>query len=187
MDGTGQELQPCSASVSSWKRMSFQEAMDLTRLPDGILSRGKAEKRFMSRQPPWIPGKELPLEAVGLGHVRVARGAFGGVVYCMAPLAASRVVEEEDVEGGNDKEKGLAIHVRCMLQEFCLTKLTTAVDTSRLHKPWPGRPALHLQRHRTSIQPRILHAPGECAPIHRALCQSRGTLSHFRRRCVFRK
>jgi hypothetical protein len=111
MDGTGIEL-PATAIIREWKRMSFQEAMDLARLPDRVPSSSKSEKRFMSRQPPWIPGNELPLKAVGLGHVKVSRGAFGGVVYCMASLAASRVVEEEEVGNGNDKDNKFGIHVR---------------------------------------------------------------------------
>ncbi|KAK7427235.1 hypothetical protein QQZ08_006171 [Neonectria magnoliae] len=101
------------ASAKEWKRMSFQEAMELERLPDDALGAQKPVARFMNRQPPWRPGAELPWESIGVSAAKISRGAFGGVVYAMAPLAAARVVEDEDGESGNNgKENRRAIHDR---------------------------------------------------------------------------
>ncbi|KAH7144312.1 thioesterase-like superfamily-domain-containing protein [Dactylonectria estremocensis] len=91
--------------------MSFQEAMELQKLPDVLSAGQKHEKRFMNRQPPWMPGTELPWESIGVSAVKVIRGAYGGVVYAMATLAAARVVEEEDIKSGYDEKEGRrAIH-----------------------------------------------------------------------------
>ncbi|KAI5460895.1 thioesterase-like superfamily-domain-containing protein [Mariannaea sp. PMI_226] len=90
--------------------MSAQEALELIPLPDATSTNGRREKRFMSRQPAWVPGKELPMDSVGLGHIKMTRGAFGGVVYAMAPLAAARTVEEEETERGTDMGNKLGIH-----------------------------------------------------------------------------
>ncbi|KAM5354027.1 hypothetical protein ACJ41O_000677 [Fusarium nematophilum] len=89
------------AAPKEWKRLSFQEALELTRLPDEKSGPQPPTKRFMSRQPAWVPGNELPWESKGLTISKVTRGAFGGVVYAQAPLAAARVVEQEDLDDGN--------------------------------------------------------------------------------------
>ncbi|KPM36390.1 hypothetical protein AK830_g10165 [Neonectria ditissima] len=98
--------------AKEWKRMSFQEAMELERLPDDGSGAQKPVAKFMNRQPPWLPGAELPWETIGVSAAKITRGAFGGVVYAMAPLAAARVVEDEDGESGNHgKGSKRAIHV----------------------------------------------------------------------------
>lgn len=100
------------ATAKEWKRMSFQEAMELERLPDDAPGAQKPVAKFMNRQPPWMPGAELPWESIGVSAAKITRGAFGGVVYAMAPLAAARVVEDEDGESGSHgKGNKRAIHV----------------------------------------------------------------------------
>lgn len=74
-----------------WPRKSFQEAMELTRLP----ASDTPTTRFMSRQPAWRTGGELAAVA-SRQMPELGLAAFGGCVYAQAPLAAARVVEEED-------------------------------------------------------------------------------------------
>lgn len=101
-----------AAPPKEWKRMSFQEAMELEKLPAVDSGDQKREIRFMNCQPPWMPGKELPWESIGVSAAKITRGAYGGVVYAMATLAAARVVEEEDTKGTNEENEGSrAIHV----------------------------------------------------------------------------
>lgn len=101
-----------AAPPKEWKRMSFQEAMELEKLPAVDSGDQKGEIRFMNRQPPWMPGKELPWESIGVSAAKITRGAYGGVVYAMATLAAARVVEEEDTKSSNEENEGSrAIHV----------------------------------------------------------------------------
>ncbi|KAH7000440.1 thioesterase-like superfamily-domain-containing protein [Ilyonectria destructans] len=100
-----------AAPPKEWKRMSFQEAMELEKLPAVDSGNQKGEIRFMNRQPPWMPGKELPWESIGVSAAKITRGAYGGVVYAMATLAAARVVEEEDTKSSNEENEGSrAIH-----------------------------------------------------------------------------
>ncbi|XEV00252.1 hypothetical protein FSHL1_005539 [Fusarium sambucinum] len=93
-----------------WERLSFQEAMELSRLTDDA-SRGQATQRFMSRQPAWTPGQELPWGAVGIPPPKITRGAYGAVVYTQASLAAARVVEQEDESERIGNRRGIhSIH-----------------------------------------------------------------------------
>ncbi|KAL4723857.1 hypothetical protein ACLX1H_009502 [Fusarium chlamydosporum] len=66
------------ATPKEWKRLSFQEALELRRLPDEP-SAIKPVQRFISRQPAWIPGQELPWDAVGIPKPKITRGAYGAV------------------------------------------------------------------------------------------------------------
>jgi hypothetical protein len=91
-----------------WKRLSFQEALELIRLPDETATQQPIQK-FISRQPAWTPGQELPWNAVGITPPKITRGAYGAVVYAQAALAATRVVEQED--GSKHKENKRGIHV----------------------------------------------------------------------------
>ncbi|KAF4450336.1 hypothetical protein F53441_6619 [Fusarium austroafricanum] len=94
-----------------WKRLSFQEALELTRLPDEDPTTQQPVRRFMSRQPAWIPGQELPWGAVGIARPKITRGAYGAVVYTQAALAATRVVEQEDDENKEKNRRGIhSIH-----------------------------------------------------------------------------
>ena len=74
--------------------------MALTRLPDEKNPSGGVVQKFISQTPSWKPGQELPWESLNmpaeLGRKSLGPGAFGGHVYAQAPLAAARVVEEED-------------------------------------------------------------------------------------------
>ena len=86
--------------------------MELSRLPDAVSESGTTVQQFMSRQPAWVVGNELPWESIGLGEKKLTKGAYGGVVYTQAPLAASRVVEQEDKESENaDENSRRGIHV----------------------------------------------------------------------------
>lgn len=95
---------------SDLHRFSVQECMELTSLPSH--DENPKAHRFMSRQPAWKPGNELPWGKVKRDPTKsrtFGPGAFGGHVYAQAPLAAARVVEKED-ETASVKGK-LAIHV----------------------------------------------------------------------------
>ncbi|RKL04084.1 hypothetical protein BFJ68_g11269 [Fusarium oxysporum] len=96
------------STPKEWKRLSFREALELARLPDDTSSKQQAVQRFMSRQPAWTPGQELPWDAVGIPPPKITRGAYGAVVYALSALAATRVVEEED--HGNVDENRRGIH-----------------------------------------------------------------------------
>jgi hypothetical protein len=91
-----------------WKRLSFQEALELVRLPNETAAK-QLNQQFMSRQPAWTPGQELPWDAVGITPPKITRGAYGAVVYAQAALAATRVVEQED--NNKHKENKRGIHV----------------------------------------------------------------------------
>lgn len=95
------------SSPQEWERLSFQEAMELTRLPDEPSL--PPVQKFMSRRPAWVPGDDLPWESIGAKASKLTTKAFGGVVYAMAPLAAARVVEEEDDRMATGTRRG--IHV----------------------------------------------------------------------------
>lgn len=96
------------ARPKEWKRLSFQEALELIRLPDEISAQQTIQK-FISRQPAWTPGQELPWNAVGITPPKITRGAYGAVVYAQAALAATRVVEQEDDIKHKENKRG--IHV----------------------------------------------------------------------------
>lgn len=91
-------------------RLSFQENMELARLPQGQDSN---IRKFISRMPAWKPGKGLPWDKIA-GRRDSYRprtfgpGAFGGHVYAQAPLAAAMVVEK-----GDEGKSPLGLHVSC--------------------------------------------------------------------------
>lgn len=100
------------ATPKEWKRLSFQEALELIPLTDKDSKSQTEARKFMSRQPAWVPGNELPWETIGADSRQLTRGAYGGVVYAQAPLAAARVVEQEDRESGDaDNGTKRGIHV----------------------------------------------------------------------------
>ncbi|RDA93512.1 hypothetical protein CP533_3981 [Ophiocordyceps camponoti-saundersi (nom. inval.)] len=92
-------------SDGSPRRLAFQEAMAMTALAPPA---GSPDRRFVSLQPAWKPGNELPWASLfknldGPVPRHSSAGAYGGHVFAQAPLAAARVVE--------DGEKGkLGIH-----------------------------------------------------------------------------
>lgn len=80
-------------------RLGFLENMEMVRLAGN----GDADDthQFMSRQPAWQPGAQLPWEetddiAKHKTAVYFTTRAYGGHVYVQAPLAAVKVVEGED-------------------------------------------------------------------------------------------
>lgn len=91
-------------------RFSVQECLDLAPLP--ATSDNPSAQRYMSRQPAWKPGNDLPWGEINREKTKPRKfgpSAFGGHVYAQAPLAAAKVVEKED-ESAPAKGK-LAIHV----------------------------------------------------------------------------
>ncbi|KAM0200829.1 hypothetical protein ACHAPI_002495 [Fusarium lateritium] len=93
-----------------WKRLSFQEALQLVRLPNETTAQ-QLSQRFMSRQPAWTPGQELPWDAVGITPPKITRGAYGAVVYAQAALAATSVVQQEDDSENKENKRGIhSIH-----------------------------------------------------------------------------
>ncbi|KOS20939.1 hypothetical protein ESCO_004492 [Escovopsis weberi] len=95
------------ASSQHVARMSFDEAMALTRLPDSA-SPAKLAKRFVSHQPPWKPGQDLPKDPSGK-EVVVVKRSYGAHVYAQAALAAARVVEDR-VDASTEPQGKLGIH-----------------------------------------------------------------------------
>ncbi|KAM4062668.1 thioesterase-like superfamily protein [Hirsutella rhossiliensis] len=97
------------APAREWPRMAFDEAMAMTPLPPAA-----HVKRFISRQPAWKPGAQLPWDAVfrnvdGPRPRFMGAGAFGGHVYAQAPLAAARALEQEG-SSNVEAEGKLGIH-----------------------------------------------------------------------------
>lgn len=97
-------------SQKEWQRLSFQEAFELIPLPDET-SPSQPARRFMSRQPAWAPGGELPWHTLGVEHKQLSKGAYGAVVYAQAPYAAAKVIEREDEEGRRGGKGKYGIHV----------------------------------------------------------------------------
>jgi hypothetical protein len=89
------------AAYREWPRMGFEEFMELIRIPEHVHEQGPGVKRFMSRQPAWMAGNELPWDELfqklkGSRPRHKGLGVFGGCVYSQAPLAAARAIEEEE-------------------------------------------------------------------------------------------
>lgn len=99
------------ASLEKFARLSFQQAMELTRLPDRESGTGSVMLRFMNRQPPWATGNALPWEASAIPRPPLTKVAFGGVVYAQAPLAAARAIASR-ADYNSDKDRAFGIHVR---------------------------------------------------------------------------
>ncbi|TFA97982.1 hypothetical protein CCMA1212_010215 [Trichoderma ghanense] len=86
-------------------RLGFLEAMEMSRLPDD----GSNTHRFMSHQPAWQPGAELPWDGPDVPQEAKAfynSKAYGGHVYVQAPLAAARVVEAEEAANKSHSNNG---------------------------------------------------------------------------------
>lgn len=98
------------SSQKEWQRLSFQEAFELIPLPDEPPA-SQPPRRFMSRQPAWAPGGELPWHTLGVQHKQLSKGAYGAVVYAQAPYAAAKVIEREDDEGRRGDKAKYGIHV----------------------------------------------------------------------------
>ncbi|EEU42664.1 uncharacterized protein NECHADRAFT_95805 [Fusarium vanettenii 77-13-4] len=97
------------ASLEKCPRLSFQQAMELTRLPNRESGTGSVMLRFMNRQPPWATGDAIPWEASGIPRPPGTKVAFGGVVYAQAPLAAARAIESR-ADSNSDKDRAFGIH-----------------------------------------------------------------------------
>ncbi|GJN82368.1 hypothetical protein PLIIFM63780_005908 [Purpureocillium lilacinum] len=95
------EERDMAAQSQEVPRQSFQEALAITPLPASQDGHGRLVKRYMSQQPAWKPGDDLPWEALfssldGPRPKHGGPGVFGGHVYAQAPLCAARAVEEEE-------------------------------------------------------------------------------------------
>lgn len=93
--------QRAMTSYREWPRMGFEEFMGLSQIPEATHKQGPGVKRYMSRQPAWMAGNELPWDALfqnlkGPRPRHSGLGVFGGCVYAQAPLAAARAIEEEE-------------------------------------------------------------------------------------------
>ena len=87
-------------------RLTFQEALNLVKLPTGTVS-----QRFMSTRAAYIPGQELHS-----GLPRLHSAAYGGVAYGQAALAACRTWRELEDQKGTKPSERLGLHVRCLLR-----------------------------------------------------------------------
>lgn len=99
-------------------RLSFEEALQLTPLdnPDALQTN---VKQYVSRQPAWKLGEELPWNSVDPSlakQIMLPKGAFGGVVYALAPLAAARAVDDEDQDAAEKGALGIHVIVFCALK-----------------------------------------------------------------------
>lgn len=112
-------------------RLTFQEQMRLTELPD-VIRKGAVVKRYMSRRAAWMPGIDLPISEDATGPRRPVpfRGvaAYGAHVYSQAGLAASRAFHHfTEREAGNASRKQLGIHVSVKNQLAGLPPVSNAV------------------------------------------------------------
>ncbi|KAL7930315.1 thioesterase-like superfamily domain-containing protein [Trichoderma chlorosporum] len=103
---------PVGAS-GKFPRLGFIENMEMSRLA----SDGEANDthRFMSRRPAWQPGAQLPWDSVDNTKRKTKSyfktNAYGGHVYIQAPLAAVRVVEDDDKDAkGVSNQAKFGIH-----------------------------------------------------------------------------
>ena len=121
-------------------RKSFAEAMSLLPLPDS----DSPIKRLVAEQPAWFPGKGLFWEqttVTGVAQRRAGKGvsAAGIHVYAQAPLAAARVVENEERRDGKAKNGGrIGIHVshRQSLAKHSLTDKYSPFKASSPTQGW---------------------------------------------------
>lgn len=95
-------------------KLLFNDVMALAPIPtpsNRMTVTGGAVKRYMSLYPAWVPGSEL-VGGNGRGSKADPRAAYGGHVYCQAPLAASRAIKEEEPSGSGTQSGGFGLHVR---------------------------------------------------------------------------
>ncbi|KAI2641224.1 thioesterase-like superfamily-domain-containing protein [Xylaria nigripes] len=87
-------------------RLTFQEALGLTALPDRISDDGQVVKRFISRRRAWVPGEDFTPLSLELGRPEstLNRFAFGGHVYSQSGIAASLTAREI---AGRDSKIGI--------------------------------------------------------------------------------
>lgn len=103
----------------NFPRLGFLENMEMVRLAGN----GDSDDthHFMSRQPAWQPGAQLPWEkADDISRHKTAvyftTRAYGGHVYIQAPLAAVKVVESEDETAKGAPNTGkFGIHVSLLI------------------------------------------------------------------------
>lgn len=118
-----------------WKRMSFQECMELARIPstEDDDKKQNSIQRFQSRQPAWKPGQDLVWGEIPPQPSRAGKpgpAAYGGHVYAQAALAAARAVEAEERDKPADKR--LAIHVGLVFHMLEQSGLSVPVLVSML-------------------------------------------------------
>jgi len=173
-------------------RQSFQEALAITPLPASQDGHGRLVKRYMSQQPAWKPGDDLPWEALfssldGPRPKHGGPGVFGGHVYAQAPLCAARAVEEEEEQQlvTSSKPQGkLGIHVSssCPIGLSVRPNLSFIVHPGRLHGAWSQGPAFRL-RGRTALQWTFILCPHrECPSDEGAFNRTSGSIPSIRRR-----
>ena len=87
------------------RRLSYQEAMDLMRLPSGSTPQGPVQ-RFMSTRAAFLPGSDLTSDVP-----RRYKAAYGGNVYAQAGLAACRAWRQLEDEKATEPSERLGLHV----------------------------------------------------------------------------
>lgn len=166
------------SSQKEWQRLSFQEAFELIPLPDET---SQPARRFMSRQPAWAPGGELPWHTLGVQHKQLSKGAYGAVVYAQAPYAAAKVIEREDEEGRSGSKGKYGIHVgflKCCMQ-VCESVWLTKTGYSRFKLSlqtlaWLiGRSSLTFQLFTQVDHSRPVRSMSDNLPSPRAFPQAR--------------
>ena len=138
--GTAERQYAAMETPSVPERKSVQEYLALNRIPPD--ANNPSVQKFVSCHPAWKPGQELPWGKIrpkrdASGRRSFGPGAFGGHVYAQAPLAAARVVEEEDKDMPINSKRG--IHVRCPLS------MIPPFSDSALTYPSPYKESLQIQ------------------------------------------
>ena len=80
----------------TFTRHSFQECMQLTRIPS---ANSKDAQRYMSHQQPWRPGQDLGwsmnTQRSPERQKKFGPGTYGAHVYAQASYAAAKAIEED--------------------------------------------------------------------------------------------
>lgn len=88
-----------ASAPQEFLRLGFHEMLAMAPLGASRDAHGRVVRRFISRQPAWKPGEDLPWEIVHGPHPKHSGpGAFGGHVYAQASLCAARAVEADEAQ-----------------------------------------------------------------------------------------
>ena len=125
------------ASYREFPRMGFEQALELKQISEGSGQEHETRTRFMSCQPAWTTGGELPWDVLfkdidGPRPLSTGPGANGGCVYALALLAAARSVEHEEhglVSSGAVSKSRPGIHVCKRKSPYPLEAAANLVQT----------------------------------------------------------
>ena len=144
---------PVGAS-GKFPRLGFVENMEISRLAGGGDSNDTHQ--FMSHRPAWQPGAQLPWDTVDTSRHETATyfvtRACGGHVYVQAPLAAARVIEDDDNAAKEVPNRGkFGIHVSTSFAlEGCKSKDCNARQYKVCSQTWDTWTGLLSTRFRNS-------------------------------------